>query len=189
MIAEQLQEPQLPARRSFYKWEAAIIVAFVAAILLIATTYCMAGRDAVWIDPVTGSIKEETQWFGQTTDAVIKTSAIEKWINAHGDSHSNGWIFLNASRMTLFGHVNECGRAPAIYPLRAGSLDDLFVINSTEQEISDFVHVMQAGTEDEKQQAVQAAVQRAISQPPNRVSSAAIERQHPPEFAGFPKPN
>ena len=137
--------------------------------LVIATSYT-AGLDVVSIDPVTGSIQKETQWFGHTTEAVIKTSAIEKWINSQGNPHSHDWKRLHATRKSLLGQTvgADAANAPPIYPLRAGSLDDLFVINSTEQEISNFVGVMQAGTEDEKQQAVQAAVQKATSQRPAR---------------------
>jgi hypothetical protein len=173
MAAELPETPQLPDRPPSRRLEATVVAVIVAVIVIIAVTSFTAGRDIVWIDPVTGSIVEETQWFGQTADSVMKTSAIEKWINTH-DSHSNHWKFLNATRLTLFGRVYECGRAPAIYPLRAGSLDELFILNSTDQEISDLIHVMQTGTEDEKLQAVQAAVQKAITQPPNRVPNAGI---------------
>jgi hypothetical protein len=175
MVAELQETPQLPDPPSSYRVAVTAFLVLAAVIVLIAVTSYTAGRDVVWIDPVTGSIMEETQWFGQTTESVVKTSAIEQWINTH-DSHSNNWKFLHAAHKTALGQTfgSSCANAPAIYPLRAGSLDDLYILNSTDQEINDFIHVMQTGTEDEKLQAVQAAVQRAISQPPNRVPNAGI---------------
>jgi hypothetical protein len=170
-MTADLQEHLTPTKpRAFRRAEAAILAAVIGiAALLVATTFIPC-RHNVWIDPVTGSIKRETQWFGQTTHTVIEPSAIERWISEHNDPHSNHWKFLHATYSSMWGNPVGCGCgiAPAIYSLSNSNLCDEFVHNSTDQEINNFVRVMQAGTEDEKQKAVDAAIQRAIPQPANQ---------------------
>ncbi len=55
------------------------------------------------------------------------------------------------------------GSAPAIYPLRTADLMKRYVDASTDAEILGFVRVMQTGTEDEQDMAVEAAVDKAFA--------------------------
>jgi hypothetical protein len=178
MAAELHEIPNATNPRAYRRLEAAILVAVIGTIALLAITAFTACRDAVWIDPTTGSIKKETQWFGQTTSTIVEQSAIEKWTNEHNAPHSNHWKFLHATLKAALGNTIgcQCANAPPIYFLELGSLDERFVSDATDDEINEFVRVMRAGTDDETQKAVDAAIQKAITKapvPPN--ASATTE--------------
>lgn len=109
-------------------------------------------------------MKGETRWFGFTTSTVIEQSAIEKWVIDHEGHYTNKWKFLHDTSMTVFGRPTcfSCGSAPEIYGLHAGSANDRFVCNASNQEIGTFVEVMRAGTTMEKKKAVSAAEEKAL---------------------------
>jgi hypothetical protein len=117
-----------------------------------------------WIDPITGSMKSQTQWFGFTTSTLIEQSAVEKWIIHHEGHYTNNWSFLHDTAMTPSGRPtgHSCGRLTEIYFLHAGSANDHFVLNASDEEIGTFVQVMRTGTSLEKEKAALAAAEKAL---------------------------
>ncbi len=119
--------------------------------------------DLGWIDPVTGSMKHQTQCFLVPLKAVVEQSALERWIIHHEGGYSNKWQFLHETCSgVIFGRAFACGHAPAIHSLRVGEWNDEFVRGATDAEIAEFVHIMRAGTPAEREHAVEAACDQAI---------------------------
>jgi hypothetical protein len=132
--------------------------------LLIASLLAAPRVDLGWIDPVTGSLKYQTRWFGVSTSTTVEQSAIEKWIIAHEGQCSNTWTLLFDTSRNVWGGVYSrgCGQAPEIYELQTGELNDLFVQTASNDEVSEFLNVMRGGSDDEKRQRVRAAAETAF---------------------------
>ena len=141
-----------------------LLLAVAGLGLLFASWMFDARHDRGWIDPVTGSMKRQTTWFG-IGSPIVERSAIEKWIVRRDGHYVNQWKFLHDTSKSLFGIpiCFGCGRAPEIYSLSAGEFNDRFVARATDQEIGDFVAVMETGSSDQKLKAVEAATKKALS--------------------------
>src|SRR5438128_297864 len=125
-----------------------VLVAVVILVSLLAA-FTTPHHELGWIDPVTGSMKRQTQWFGFSTSTMVDQSAIEKWIIRHEGRYSSHWAFLHDTSMTAWGRSVEfaCAMAPDIYALHAGELNDEFVRGASEPEINEFLQVMRTGSE------------------------------------------
>jgi hypothetical protein len=96
-----------------------------------------------WIDPVTGSMKVQQQYFLVPISTVIETSSLERWIIRHEGGYSNQWQFLNELSSSLIGgRCRACSLAPAIYELHASGLDEGFVRRASDGRIARFIRVM-----------------------------------------------
>jgi hypothetical protein len=119
--------------------------------------------DLGWIDPVTGSMKRQTRIFLVPVWTSVESSDLEKWIIGREGTYSNDWQFLhNTSTTLLHGRCHGCAHAPEIYHLHAGGMNSNFVRNASDAEIGEFVRIMRTGTSVEKEQAVQAACEKAL---------------------------
>ena len=136
-----------------------------------------------WVDARSGSIKRQTEWlFGIKTEEVIQPSSLELWVREHGRSHEHQWRTLAITSKTLFGHpvVFACGMAPPIYQLRPLMGD--FVAMATDEELEQFVQVLDDDAENEQEEAVRLASERVMSATMSRLplrkeNSEAINRR------------
>ncbi|HEY5314803.1 MAG TPA: hypothetical protein VIK18_19875 [Pirellulales bacterium] len=140
------------------------ILAGVLALGLLAVVTTSPRHDLGWIDPLTGSLKYQTRWLGFPTTTALEQSAIEKWLVRRDGQYSNRWVCLYDTSKKTWGQPTlfACGRAPEIYDLRAGSLNDAFAHRASDLQMDAFLHIMQVGSEAEKCTAVQTAIQKAI---------------------------
>src|ERR1700733_15094707 len=141
-----------------------------ATILILVVCLIPAGilpchSDLGWIDPVTGSMKYQTRIFLVPVWTSIESSDIEKWVVSREGKCSHDWQILYNTSTTLLGRRSRgCGRGPEIYPLHAGlgGLNTGFVHNATDREIAEFVRIMRTGTAAEKEEAAEAACNKAL---------------------------
>jgi hypothetical protein len=134
----------------------AVVILVVGAILIVPS------HDLGWIDPITGSLKHQTRWFGIAITTVVEQSAIEKWVIVHEGQYSNTWTFLHDTSRAIWGRSFACGRAPEIYELHAGELNNLVVQTSSDHELTEFLQTMRNGSEEEKRKAVRTGADTAI---------------------------
>ncbi len=115
-------------------------------------------QERSWIDAVSGSMKRETvSAFGRSSGEIVKPSPLEQRLSQDGISWTPDWRFLHNVRRTAFGRAAgyECGSAPPIYQIRP--LLAAFARASSNEQLRDFVKVMQSGSEIEQKTAVDAA--------------------------------
>jgi hypothetical protein len=118
------------------------------------------------IDPVTGSMKYQTQCFLVPVSTVVEQSAVERWIIRHEGGYTNSWRFLHdTSSAIVYGRAYACSLSPDIYLLHAGKLNDDFVRRASDAEIAEFVRNMRAGTAAERKQAVESARDKVLGNP------------------------
>ena len=136
----------------------AIEVSIVVVVVLILLALIPTRSDTIWVDPVTGSVKRQASWQVCRRPPIVETSAIERWIVRREGSHVPTWRFVSRSTRTIFGRPLSiaCGEAP-MYLLRAGDLNDRFVLNSTNEQIVKFINLMRTGSAEERRESVQAA--------------------------------
>lgn len=160
---EQIRVENSPShRRSF---GGRTILAIVAVIGLFELLGLGPRLDLGWIDPVTGSMKSQTRWFGFATSSLINKSALEEWVIRHEGGHENQWSPLYNTSKTAFGRpfCFECNLSPPIHALHAGALNDEFVRNSTDRELSQFLEIMRNGTAEEQRRAVENHAQKLFT--------------------------
>lgn len=118
------------------------------------------------IDPVTGSMKYETRRFFVCVSRGTEQSAIERWILRHEGVYSSTWRSLSdTSCFAIDGPCFSCSRAPEIFPLRTGDLNDDFVRRASDAEIAALVRIMRGGTAAERERAVESACEKALGDP------------------------
>src|SRR5690606_26040369 len=110
------------------------------------------------MDPVTGSIMWKTTWiFGITDSSRADVSPLERRLIRSGIVWTRSSHLLHITSRDLFGNAigYACGSSPPIYSMQ-GLLGD-FADASTDDELREFVRVMEFGSEDEQESAVRAA--------------------------------
>lgn len=152
--------PPAPRSRQRWRWWAltAAVIALAAALLLPAITVRQVESR---IDAVTGSMTWKTVWlFGITSAPRLEVSPLETRLKKGGVSWTPSWRFLHNTHRNIFGNATcyECGSAPPIYHLLP--VLDEFVRASTDDELREFVAVMQSGTEEQQKAAVDAAAEK-----------------------------
>jgi hypothetical protein len=108
----------------------------------------------------------QTTWpLGITAGPRVDASPLELRLINMGVQWKRKWTFLHNTHRNLFGDASmfECGFAPPIYQLRP-MLGD-FVAISTDEEIRQFVQIMQTGADDDTSSAVLAATEQVFASP------------------------
>lgn len=140
------------------------ILVFCALAVSLTLPAVEVGIQRGWVDAVTGSYRSETDWvFGFTSAERVVPSALEARLTQMGVVVPRDWRNVKGTLFNGLGRGigNSHGSAPAIYPLRIGDLMKRYVDASTDAEILEFVRIMQTGTEDEQEAAVEAAADKA----------------------------
>lgn len=119
-----------------------------------------------WVDAVTGSRKRQTLWlWGIDSQPVIEPSALELWLIAREGAIQHDWRHTEGTWKTIWGRSTgwSHGRAPATYSLSYPGLIEIFVRESSDEELAAFVDTMRHGSRDEKDAAVSAASDRILA--------------------------
>lgn len=116
------------------------------------------------MDAVTGSSIRRTTWlFGLATTTAATPSPLEERLKAKRVNWRPDWVFLHRSPRNIFNRPlrRACGYTPPIYHLQRG-LDE-FVDRSTDEELVEFILIMQTGSEQEQRVAVKAAFETTLA--------------------------
>ena len=119
----------------------------------------------IWIDATTASVKYQTRWtWGYDTPQRIEQSQLELWARKNNQFKGYDWRCTAGTFKTILGSQRGSGHGPApeIYPLHQIEVD-LFVKNATQDELNEFMKVMNTGTVSEKEGAVTKAIDIAFS--------------------------
>ena len=125
------------------------------------------------IDAVTGTMTRKTVWpFGLSSGTRVDVSPLETRLKQAGIPWTSDWRFLHDTDHNVFGLPirRGCGSAPPIYSYRP--VLGAFAAASTDDELRDFVRVMEAGTGQEQSAAVEAAGEKGLTWSPGK----ALER-------------
>lgn len=114
-------------------------------------------------DPVTGSHKTQTFWFGIGLRPQYSWSGLEDWIAAREGGYESRWRCSYTLDYNLFGILLVRGCSPSSTDARVlgydgGEIGRRFVAKSTEAEIAEFIRIMRHGTDDERREAADAAL-------------------------------
>lgn len=154
--------PEAPQFRRQW-WRRAIIalvIVFAAVLLLPPITVRQVESR---IDPVTGSMTLKTVWlFGITSGPQLVVSPLETRLKTSGIEWTRSWRFRHNTHRNIFGRATryECGIPPPISELRPVLAE--FAAASTDEELRQFVSVMQSGDAAEQNAAIHAAVQKSF---------------------------
>lgn len=153
------------APRSRLNWRAiGLTILVLAAILLIPTPPLVFRQVESQVDGVTGSMTWKTIYpFGLTTGPKHQPSPLERRLVQMGETWTPNWHFVHQTGYDIFGRacVRACGKAPAIYSSQA--LLQWFASTATDDEIREFVNVMQTGSEEEQLALIDATADRIFS--------------------------
>lgn len=116
----------------------------------------------VWIDAVSGSTKIEKRSFWSEPSVSLERSALRRWMEIHGRTSDYRWTFLSSRSASVFGNVLErgCGTAPTIYELRNALA--VYVANSSDQELAEFVDALEGDSKSRQDAAVSKACEDAL---------------------------
>jgi len=136
---------------------------FSFALLLYGVCFIDVHEDSVWMDPQTRTEMRQSKWFGIRMTPVITKSALDDRLSRIGFHHQPNWQFLHDSQSNVFGvvTVRGCSTAPRIYSFPPEMLRS-FVNASSDQDIKNFMHIMQSGTEFEQNAAIESAADQAL---------------------------
>lgn len=153
--------PDTPRLR---RWPWRALVAGVVLLLAMLVLPSMIIRQVESrVDPVTGSMSWNTVWlFGFTSGPRIDVSPLEVRLRNSGVQWTPSWKTLHNTHRNIFGSAicYECSSAPPIYDLRPMLKE--FAAASTDDELREWVRVMQFGTREEQAAAVDAAAEKAL---------------------------
>ena len=130
--------------------EMAVLTVFGAALVL-SLPFLRFRQTRTRVDAISGSMERQTTWpFGLTSEPVVIASPLELRLKKIGVQWSRDWQALSVTDYSILGNVlvRGCSQAPVIYGLRV--VLPQFVATSNDDEIRNFVHVMQSGTEAER---------------------------------------
>ena len=151
-----------PRRRTWRRWRRGVIIA-AGLLFLLSLPGLPVRRVESRIDAVTGTMTWTTRWpFGLTTGPRVDVSPLELRLKRSRIQSTPAWRTLHITHRNLIGRATcyECSSAPAIYRLRP--VLEEFAAAATDVELTDFVRVMQSGTEEEQEAAVEAAAGNAF---------------------------
>jgi hypothetical protein len=140
-----------------------ISAAMIVAATVAAMCFLPLWTSLSWIDPVTGSTLTEVRIFGAWSLGARQTdSALAKWAARHNTSNREQWQFAGVSEHGAFWTVHGCGPMPPVYALE-GKLGEAVVAAVSDEELAALIQVLRAGTEQEKQQAIDSAMVKVFA--------------------------
>jgi hypothetical protein len=140
-----------PKRRGRMPLVAALCLAVLPAGLVTVR------HDSLQMDAVTGSRRVVSTWpMGITTGGTIQASALELRLNAMGVRWTRDWHSMSTYGYSMSGVRTSrgCGSAPPVY---GGAWLSQYVAVATDQEVREFVGVMQSGSAEQQRSAISVA--------------------------------
>jgi hypothetical protein len=143
---------------SMFKWNnrRSVILMWLTALLLICN-FTLTVKTTIWTDPVTGSRKSQTKFLFLQIRQTREISPLQTWMDEHHIAYQQQWQFLARSGESLFGRtlMRGCGSAPPNYSLLTFMEDYLKLAG--ESQIRELIHILQTGTQEQQQAAVDQA--------------------------------
>lgn len=139
------------------------VIALLVTVALFAFGSIEVRHDMTWVDSIAGSTKRQTTWrYGTTSEPVIERSPIAMRLERIGEGWVPRWQALGVRGRTVYGSRTSigCSTAPPIYGL--WSLQRHFIGGSSDDEVREFVRIMQEGSEEEQRKAVDTAADIAL---------------------------
>jgi hypothetical protein len=139
-----------------------LVAASITVVVVLTVSFFATGRaESVWIDPITGSIKHQTVYFGFAAEPTIRPTALDAWVRKKTPTYLNDWKFVNQTGYTVWNRPTffGCAGAPEIYTLRGDAIDD-FVSRCSDDELDRFVGELRNPEHDVREAAIDAAIQR-----------------------------
>jgi hypothetical protein len=156
-------DPSLTAPRR--RWPFRLAVAAVALLLLLGGLSFVPVRRVVNdIDAVAGSTREQTSWLGVRGVAIVSTSPLETRLKSAKIDYRPDWHTLSDYEYSVLGFRNSRGHgtAPPVHAIYRWL--DRWVATATEDELRNYVRIMQTGTETEQRAVVQAMIDRIFDE-------------------------
>ncbi len=151
-----------PAGIWISKWWWRIAVGAGVVVAALALLVLPVRQWTIWCDPVSGSVKTRTTWFGISAAPHYEVSPLESRLKAIEYTWPQTWKFMSRDHFTLFGRAVEWedGEAPPIFSQRFGM--NGYARSATSDELRHFADTMRFGTESEQRAAVKIAGDKAI---------------------------
>ncbi|MCC7146775.1 MAG: hypothetical protein IT443_10040 [Phycisphaeraceae bacterium] len=145
----------------------AVLLIFVVTVLVVAPLIEI-GLAEYWMCGVCGSKKQQSTWlWGIGTQPRVEESALAMWMAEHRLRHEHQWVYTHGRAYSLLGPAARLtGELPAISMLLSNDLMAHFVRKASEEEITAFLDVMNHGTTQQQEEAIQDACAYAISKMP-----------------------
>jgi len=144
-------------------WRALVVV--IAGLVIAQTAFAITFKQVESrVDPVTGSMSWKTVGLlGITLSSRVDVSPLETRLKSSGIAWTPSWEFLHNTHRNIFGRaiVYECGSAPPIYHIQR--VLNHYVSVATDDELREFVRVMQSGTKAEQEAAVEVAGDKGLA--------------------------
>ena len=164
----------VPTRRQWPPIAIGIVVAILC--LLLGARIVTVRKVEHRMDSVTGSIASQTYGpFGiESGPPRVHVSLLEQRLKESGISWVPSWHQLSSTHYNVFDRPARfgCGRAPPILHLR--DVEAAFAGPSTDDELREFVRVMESGNDAQQKAAVDAAVEKALA----ALAAARAARMH-----------
>lgn len=163
--ATPLDYSSKPTRRSGRRW--VWVAASVGLLLLLGMASLVVSVHEIEsrMDAVTGTMtRDRRSFFGLSRGFRRDVSPLEMELTRRGIAWTPDWWTLHVTDRNLFGGAMQyaCGSAPEIYSVQR--FLGPYAAAATDDELREFVRVMQSGTEAERQSAASAAENKAMTQ-------------------------
>lgn len=139
-----------------------LVALTVFAIGLFAVSMAPYTNTKIWIDAVSGSTKIEKRSLWSEPSVALERSALRLWMESHGRNSDYHWTFLTSRTASVFGNVlgRGCSPAPPIYELR--SVLAVYVANSSDDELAEFVNAMESDSKGRQDAVVAKACEESL---------------------------
>lgn len=137
------------------RWACLVVSPLVLALLTLSVPF---SEVETRMDSVTGSWTRRTTWLNGLFTTTSKTaSPLEEHLKSNDITWRANWGFLHRTSYNLLGQrlVSEHGSGPPIYLLQPGMQN--FVDRSTDAQLIEFIRIMETGSADQQQEAIDAA--------------------------------
>lgn len=138
-----------------------LIILIVTLLLTIAAESITYRIDSTYVDTVTGSMSSRTTWLhGLYSNSQTTVSPLETRLRTSGIPWAPQWRLLSEHYVTLLTRARACNTdAHHIH----GNFLPNFVAASSDDELHEFIRIMESGTNAEQRAAVEAAMEKALN--------------------------
>jgi hypothetical protein len=139
-------------------------ITLLGVLALLASPFIPVRQTRTRIDAVTGTVETQTTWLcGVTFGPTVDSSPLELRLRTSNIPWTRDWRVLGHAHRTVYGNatMRGCGSAPPIIQIR--SVLGQFANAATDDQLREFVRVMQSGAEPARTAAINAAGEVAMN--------------------------
>ena len=149
-----------------WKWKLNLVLVFLLFLGFFVLPFVTVRHESLWLDEVTGSSKRQSTWpFGLKSTPVITPSPLQTRLQSIGALPPPKWKHLTTGGRSIFGTGTyaACSSAPEILKF-AGTQQDYLDV-ATDAEVLALIAVLQTGTANAKEAAIDGAFDKAYRTP------------------------